>query len=433
MQPILNNLSWLAIGRIFQLLASATVGVLVARYLGPSDFGRMSFSIAFVSLFIVVVPLGMPSVLIREMVRDRTSQVRLLGIAVATQSVAAIMVYGIVVSAIGVVAHSDRMLLTLAAIYGLTVLAKPADVFRTWFEAEVKSGYVVRMEMAVLVVASLAKILAIVLGSSVWVFVAIQAALMSANSFGAMLVYRRVTRRQLFSEWDTGTALNLLSQSWPMIISAVGLVLYLQIDQVMLGRMASDTQVGLYSAALRLSEVWYSVPMLLVSTLFPAIVRAHEASAERFRARIAALLELFNGVSICIALVISISSGWIVKLLYGEAYADAGPVLALHVWSAVFIFMGTITGKWYLLQGIQRWNIFRNFLGAGVNIVLNLWAIPLWGAWGAALTTLLSYMAANFLADIFTASARPLFFEKLRALFLWPRLFWRPKSRLAKL
>jgi O-antigen/teichoic acid export membrane protein len=95
--------------------------------------------------------------------------------------------------------------------------------------------------------------------------------------------------------------------------------------------------------------------------------------------------------------------------------------------------MGTITGKWYLLQGIQRWNIFRNFLGAGVNIVLNFWAIPLWGAWGAALTTLLSYMAANFLADIFTASARPLFFEKLRALFLWPRLFWRPKSRLAKL
>jgi PST family polysaccharide transporter len=433
MRKILNNLSWLVIGRVFQLLISATVGVMVARHLGPEDFGRISFAIAFVSIFAVVIPLGMPAVLTREIVRDLGTQTHLLAVASAAQAIVAFFCYITVIFVINEVAPSDKALLALAVIYGVSVLSKPLAVYRTWFEATLKVGYVVQLEMAVLAVASVLNIAAIFFEAEIWVYVAIQAALAGANNIGVALFYRFLAQRRIAPSWDFVTMRRLLSQSWPMMISAIGLVLYLKIDQVMLGSIADSAQVGLYSAGVKLSEVWYALPMMLMSTLFPAIVRAHETSVEFFEARVTALLELFNGLSICIALVVSLMSGWLVTTLFGSAYDAAGAILSLHVWAAVFVFMGTLTGKWYYLQGIQRWNIFRNFLGAGVNIALNVWAIPIWGAKGAALATLISYMVANFLVDAFVPKARPLFAQKVRSFFSWPRLLWQPKRRLMQL
>lgn len=433
MRHFAKNISWLAAGKIFQILMSATIGVLVARYLGPSEFGRINYTLAFVGIFAVIVPLGLPSVLVRQIVRDRKESSRILAIALGLQGFAAAVVYALMLAAVFAVSPNDNTMLGLTSLYGLTILASPGNVYRSWFEAEVRMGRVVKVEMIVLALTGLGNLTAILSSAPMWVFLLVQTLAVSANSIGAILIYARERGSAPRPIWEWKTARTLLRDSWPLIISAVGLILYLKIDQVMLGRMASESEVGVYAAALKLSEIWYSVPMILVSTFYPAIVRAHEVDPTQFEARVSALLDFFNGISISIALVVSLTATSLVSVLYGSAYDGAGPVLALHVWASVFIFMGTLTGKWYLLAGIQKLNILRNFLGAGINVALNLWAIPIWGAWGAALATLISYGVANYLSDALSARARPLFILKTRSMLLWPRLLWRPKQHLVKL
>lgn len=433
MKRFRTNISWLAAGRIFQLVIGATIGVLVARHLSPAAFGRLNYVYALVGLFTVVVPLGLPSVLIRELVRDPKSQERYLGSTSLVQLISGLVVYVVAMAVAFALNPHDNTLVALTAVFGLTMLAKPGDLYRTWFQSKVNSQHVVRMEMTILVLASAAKILAIFANAGIWTFVIIQTVSVAATSAGVVFVYRRVSGHKPRLAWEPDTVKRLLGQSWPLIISQVGLVLYLKIDQVMLGQMASDRQVGIYSAALRLSEVWYTVPVILMDTLFPALVSAHERDSARYRARVKTLLDVFAFLSISIAVFVWLTSDQLVLFIYGPAYAGAGPVLALHIWSAVFIFFGTATGKWYLLAGIRQLNIFRNFLGAGIDIVLNFWAIPAYGAWGAALTTLISYIFANYLADIMTQRARPLFWLKTESLLLWPRILWKPRARLAQL
>lgn len=422
------NILWLAAGKAFQVLVAATVGVLVARHLGPGEFGRMNYIIAFVGLFSVVVPLGLPSVLVREIVRDKDAQGRLLSVALGLQGAAAVLIYLLILLIVYSIAPDDQVLLSLAAVYGLTIVSKPADVFRGWFEAEVNMSPVVRMEIIVLTAASIGKLMAIYTSAPMLVFLVIQAVAMSCNSLGTAVVYGRSSGNQLKPAWDMPRAKALLQQSWPLIISAVGLVLYMKIDQVMLGNMTGVREVGIYSAALQLSTIWYAVPVILMSTFFPAIVRAHEADPTQFRTRVSALLDLLVALSISIALIVSFFSTWLVSILYGSAYDGAGPVLALHVWAGVFVFIGVLTGNWYLLAGLQKVNVFRNFLGAALNIALNFWAIPLWGAWGASLATLLSYAAANYFFDYLNLTSRTLFMQKTDSLIFWPRLLFRMKK-----
>ena len=433
MRNIIENVSWLAMGRVIRIAFGATIGVWVARYLGPADFGRINYVVAFVSLFLVVVPLGLPSVMVKEMVEDPPRRQKVLAVALVLQSLTAALAYLAAIAVMWMSQTDDRALVLMTALYAASGLSKPANAFRTWFEAEVRSKYLVWVDFIILLVFAAAKVLAILLNGGIWAILLIQTLETTASNIGVAIAYRRVTKGRVGLAWDRGEARHLMAQSWPLIISAVGLILYLRIDQVMLGTLSTESEVGIYSAALRLSEVWYTLPVILVGTLFPAIVRAREKGPAVYNARILMLLEMLIGASVLIAVGVTLAAQPLVDLLYGPAYAGVGAVLSMHIWAAIFIFIGTVTGKWYLLEGIRHLNITRNFLGAGANVALNFWAIPAYGAWGAAVATLISYIIANYLADLLSARARPLFWQKTRAFLLWPRMLWKPRQRLAQL
>ena len=106
----------------------------------------------------------------------------------------------------------------------------------------------------------------------------------------------------------------------------------------------------------------------------------------------------------------------IVTLLYGEAYQDAGTVLAIHVWAAISVFLGVASGKWFLAENRQLLSLQRTVLGAVVNVALNFWFIPIYGAVGAALATVLSYTITVFFADLMHKETKKMFSMKVSAL-----------------
>jgi PST family polysaccharide transporter len=211
---------------------------------------------------------------------------------------------------------------------------------------------------------------------------------------------------------------ELLRSSWPLAISSLSVILYMRTDQVMLGQLLDDRAVGVFSAAVRISESWYFVPMAMLTAVAPALTAAHHVSEEDYRARLLTSIRLIVWASILLAACIMLASGPIVSVLFGPEYEQAKTVLAIHAWAGVFAGLGVASSPWFVNAGLLGLRMTFTIAGALMNIGLNALAIPRFGVYGAAVVTLLSYAVSGFLLNAITSRTRPVFFMQLRALFL---------------
>ena len=223
------------------------------------------------------------------------------------------------------------------------------------------------------------------------------------NSMRAWQYHRKVVR-------------ELLSQSWLLSLSSLAIMIYMRIDQVMIGQMLDDKAVGLFSAAVRISEMWYFVPMALASSVFPTIIASKKLSEAVYYARLQKLFTLMLWLAISVAVVVTFFRKLIIELLYGATYADSGIVLAIHVWAGTFVALGVASSGWFIVENLQRLNFYRTLSGAIVNIALNYLLIPKYGIAGAAVATVASYGMAAFAFDILNHQTRRIFWMKIRAI-----------------
>jgi PST family polysaccharide transporter len=192
----------------------------------------------------------------------------------------------------------------------------------------------------------------------------------------------------------------------------------------MLRQMTGTHAVGIYAAAVRLSELWYFIPVALASSLLPALLRSRERGAGFYRERLQQFFDLNAGLAYLLAGPLWLASGWIVRVAYGPAFAEAGPVLAVHIWACVFVFLGVARGQWLVNEGLTKFYLGATLAGAGANVLLNLMLIPRWGPLGAAWATLASYGLSAWLSSFGHPAVREVAGLQTRALLL-PLLGWR--------
>ena len=165
----------------------------------------------------------------------------------------------------------------------------------------------------------------------------------------------------------------------------------MRIDQVMIKHMLNDEAVGQYAAAVRLSVAWYFIPVIVCNSLFPAILNAKKQSEELYYARLQKLYDLMVWMVIPIAMITTLVAADIVQFLYGAKFTKAAPVLAMHIWGSLFVFLGVVCGRWFLVENRLKENFLRNLIGALTNVILNLLLIPRYGINGVAVASIISY------------------------------------------
>jgi O-antigen/teichoic acid export membrane protein len=195
--------------------------------------------------------------------------------------------------------------------------------------------------------------------------------------------------------WSTLQAKLFLSRGWWLILSGVASIIYLKIDQVMLGWMQGSEAVAYYSLASRLSEVWYLFPGIIVASLYPSLIKAKQLD-DVYRVKLQRICTLLCWMAISIALVMTFIAPVLVEQLFGVEYGPTVLILQIHVWAGVFIFMRALFSKWILIEDIPKYSLLTHGGGAIVNVILNFWLIPIMGGEGAAWATLISYAAASY-------------------------------------
>jgi len=312
------------------------------------------------------------------------------------------------------------MVVIIVALLSISAIAQGLDVIEYYFQAKTLSRYSVVPKNIVFLAASIARIYAVFLHCSLLAFAWI-AALEMLLSEAALLISYWIYRRS-FPQWKFKSAHGnrLLKESWPLVLASLLVMIYMRTDQIMLGMLTNNKVVGYYSAAVRLSEIWYIVPTLICSSVMPRLLNCFNTDKALYYARIQLLYNYLVLISMTLALATVVVSRPVVVLAFGHDYLPAAGILTIHIWTGVFVFIGVLGGQQLIHENLVKIELQRAFLGAIVNLGLNVLLIPRYGGIGSACATLVAQAAASYFSDAFNRRTRHLFRMKTYALSgLW--------------
>jgi PST family polysaccharide transporter len=417
LQNIISNTGWLFADRILRMGLGLVVMVMVARYLGVQQFGTFNFAVAFLGLFSHFSTLGLPSLSIRTLTHDPANKNQILGTVFVLQLLGGIATLILSVFAIFIFRHDNPLIINIVFVLATIGIFHSFDSIDYWFQSQVQSKYTVLAKNSAFIILALIQIILINARAPLIAFAFARLAESMLSAIGLIFAYKIQGYSIRLWRWSMPLAKSLLHESWPLILSTLGVVIYMRIDQVMLGQMIGVKDVGLYSSATRISEVWYFIPTALVSSLSPTIYAAKKNSSTAIYLRqTERLLSLLSLMAIILAIPMSFFSSFLVNRLFGNDFIGAGQILAIHIWAALFVFIGAGSSPWFISEGLTSLIFRRTIMGAVINIVLNFWLIPAHGGVGAAIATVVSQAYASFLANAFHSDTRQIFKVQLRSL-----------------
>ncbi|MFB2875872.1 flippase [Floridanema aerugineum] len=417
-RKVIANIFWLMADNVLRLGIGLIVGVWVARYLGPQQFGLLNYSVAFVGLFSVFAKLGLDSIAIRELVRNVASGNEILGTTFILKLVGGIISFLLAIATILLIRTDDPESLWVTGIIALSLIFQIFDGINLWFQSQVQSKYVVYAKNGAYILANAIKILLIQAKAPLIFFAVITLGEVVFSALGLVIVYRLTGH--LFKTWKFNFPLarDLLKESWPNILTGFSIAIYMRVDQLMLGSMIGDEAVGIYSVGVRLAEIWYFVPVAISSSVNPAIIQAKQEGEESYYRRIQKALNLVVVLGYALGIGTAFLAKPIITLLYGAKFIDASAVLSIYIWAGVFVSLGLIRAIWITTEGMFRFGSLTTFMGAGMNILLNFLLIPRYEGTGAAIATVISYGFSDYLVLLIYPPSRKIGWAMTRALAL---------------
>ena len=396
---VLANTAWLGGDKIIRLAIGLVVGVLVARHLGPEQFGQYSFALALVVIASSLSLLAADSVVTREIVTNARDNNVVLGSQFVLRALGSLLAVGAVFIVSWLQSESSEAIIVVVA--AVSLLFSPFEGIAIWFQAEQRPRAAVLSKTVAFFTASFARLAFVFYGASVVAFATLFSVEAALGAVALVFAYHAYGERLWNWKVSRSWVAKLFHDSWPLLFAGVSSMLYMRLDIVMLNEMRDAHETGIYSAATRISEAWNFVPMALMAALQPVLLRTKQDHPALFMRRMDMLYVCTAWGSLAVAVIISIISTPVVNILFGNEYHESGSVLALHTWSSIAVYLGVASSQYLLAENLLKISMFRTMLGLATNVVLNLALIPPYGAQGAAVATVVSYFVATFSLVLF--------------------------------
>ncbi|HHT1808591.1 TPA: flippase [Klebsiella pneumoniae] len=415
------NSLWLLSERVITILFTFTVGIFLARYLGPNDFGVYNYLISIITLLSPLTALGLNAVVVRDLVdaqredHDDTNVIlgtscvlRFFGGLFACASLLFVDIYFNI-------SQNNTLWLVLLASANIFSCFQVVDF---WLQSKVNSKYSAILRLSIFINSSLVKLISIIFFScGLKTILIIQTFEVLASGVLYVPLYKYLKGKIFNWSYNKNKAKTLMSKSWWLILSGVAEVLYLKIDQIMLGMINGYSTVATYAVAARLSEAWYFFPTIITASFFPLLILAKKESEEKYKHTLLDLSRKLFFCALIISIFITIIAHTAINILYGEAYAESATILIIHIWASLFVFMRAVLSKWLVIENMLPFSLVTHISGAIVNIILNLILIPKMGGIGSAIATVISYSISSYFSLFIFKRTRVMGWIMTKAIF----------------
>lgn len=408
--------------RLYQMAVSLIVGLLTARYLGPENYGVINYVAAFISFGTPLCGLGLEGVLVKRYVDQPKKAGKLVGTAMAMEFGASVLTSLAIVSIVAVSNAGSKVKIIIAILESVQLLFRSTEAIEFWYQSQLKSKYTSIIKMIAYTVMSVYRIFLLAAGKSVEWF----AFSISLDMIVIGILYLSLYWRQKGPKLGISFSLGklLLGDSYHFILSGLMVVIYSQMDKIMIQAMLGDEQTGLYSAAYTICSLWFFIPGALISSARPLIMKAKTVNQETYLYKLKQLYAGIFWMGVLVGVVVTIFGKFIILLLYGRDYMGACGALVIGIWYGIFAQLGTARGIWILSEHKNKYVKYCLMWGAIVNVILNYVLIPVWGINGASLATLTTQFVTCVVAPLFYKGTRE------HTLLLWQgiSLQWRKRK-----
>lgn len=403
----LKNTGWLIFDKILHMAMSLIVTGAVARYLGDHDYGIINYGLSFVNIFTIVTKLGIDSIIVNELVKNRDKEGEIIGTTIGLRMISSLLSLIITYIFVWVLNPSQGIVIIVTMIESMALLGLAVDTLDFYFQSKLLSKYSALARTFSYPLVCLYRVAMVLLKADLqwfgWatVFDAVFIAVF------LLIFYKKNQGPKLRFSWAMGK--YLLSHGKHFILANLLVTVYTQMDRLMLGSMAGQDQVGIYSAAMTISNLWICIPNALIDSARPLIMELKANNQEEFYQK--RWRQLYAGViwiSILAGLFFTIFSSLVVWIIYGKAYEASVSVLMILIWSRLFSLLGVLRSTWMLCEGQEKYVKYFIGLGAVTNVVLNSILIPIMGADGAAIATLITEISSSLFVSMWYKKTRKL-------------------------
>lgn len=411
-----KNTSWMMAEQFLRIIAGLFVGIWVARYLGPEQFGLFSYVLAFTAIFGGVAKLGLDGIMVRELVNHPEKRDTYLGTAFWLKVIGALIVMSLM-AAIVPFTSNDATTNTFIFIIAAGLIFQSFEVVEFYFQSQVMAKIVSICKVIQLALSSTIKIYLVLTEAELIWFVLVTAFDALSLAISYFIAYQLRKNLNFYNQFDFRIAKQLLKDSWPMIFAGIAVAVYMKIDQVMIQGILGSHATGIYSSAVKLVEAFLFITVVITKSLAPNISKVKKSNLELYEARLIYLLRFLFYLAVGISILLCLISHSLVSVLYGDQFKDAGNILSLYAFSIIFVFLNNGSWQWFINENEQVHASYKLAIGALINIVLNYFWIEEFGIIGAVYSTLVSYFMAAFLLNLFFLKTKKLFLLQCKAIF----------------
>jgi O-antigen/teichoic acid export membrane protein len=410
-----ENMFWLCFDRVFRMVAALAISLLIARHLGPAEFGKLGYAQSLVGIVGIISTFGLENILTKRILSHESSLETILGSAFYIRLIGALITNLITAIFAYLYFQNNHSMSLIIFLYSTTVIFQSIDVIKNYFEAEVTSKYVVWASNISFFLTLCLRIYFLYVKLDVTAFAlsfAIDAIFCAILNY---YFYYKKTHQHFFLTFKKDEAKVLIRESFPLAVSGLSLILYMRLDALIIEHFLGIEMVGHYTAATRLTEVWYIIPTIFVSTFLPKLLRIKNNPLE-FAQKFRLMFKWIMISSFVLSCFLSIGASPLIKILYGTKYLHSIPILVVHSWTVFLIFIATLNNMWLIIYGLQKEILKRSVIGTVMNISLNILLTQKLGLIGVAISTVLSYFITAFVMDLFNKKTKDLFYHKLLCL-----------------
>ncbi|SEW14397.1 polysaccharide transporter, PST family [Chitinophaga sp. YR573] len=405
----IKNILWLLFDKVFKLVIGLVVGVWVARYLGPGELGKMNYIAAYIGILTTIASLGMDQFLVKEILARPLEKSQLLGTALIFRIIS-VIILSLGLLGVFYMMHVDREYYLLYFVLLFTFIPTPFDLIDVEYQSRLQSRRTVIAKNSAYFVGAILKVVFILLHKPLLYF----AAVVGAESLLAFLIL--ILQYQIGSDglqtWKFNLDLGgeLLKKGWPFILSSIAIILYMRIDQVMLGNLLNSTAVGEFSAAVKITEIFIVIPIAVSSSYYSTLMNSiNNNDFAGYRRKMQVLFNWMFLISFVIACGVTLCSDLIVHVLYGQQYVETAGIMRIHAWTIVTLFWGVVSSQYLVIENLQNYSLYRSVIGLVLNVGLNLILIPYMGAYGSAVATLISQLVSAVFGNLLFKPTRVIF------------------------
>lgn len=414
--PVVLNIVWLSIDKVLKLVIGLVVGIWVARYLGPLQWGKLNYISAFVTILIALAKLGMDGFLTKEILLHPDSKNETLG---TSFFIRVVIIPILLLSVLGYfyIENLEQEYYWLFAFLSLNVVIVPLDLIDLEFQSRLQSKFTIVSKNIAYVLGAVVRLYLILTQQSILWFAAAMGFEAVLSYIFLLFVYQK-NDNILKWKFSKSLSMRLLNDGWPFVLASLAVILYVRLDQIMIANMVGEEELGLFSSATKISDIFVFLPIAVSGSFFPSLVSAKKMGEEDFIHKIQVLINWMMRISLFLALVITLFSHQIIQALFGYEFIAAGSILSVHIWALVPMFLGVATSQYLVVENLQRFSLYRTLLGLGTNVLLNIFLIPKYGALGAAFATTISQSMAAILSGLLFRRTRILFKMQTRSLLM---------------